>query len=106
MQKFVYTTGGHLMGYRSAAILPDGSEEDPRSAIVEDAIQTISTDVEITVAEVTMHLAAWQDPDHWESDWREKAEAHYAELGIDFDAEDFDADSFISELIDEAREDG
>lgn len=45
--------------------------EDPLDALVEQVLETLGTDVELTVGGVTMHLAAWRDPDHWADDWRE-----------------------------------
>lgn len=56
-------------GYVEAA--KDVGDDDPLETLIESAIQTISTDVRIKVGEVEMHLAAWQDPDHWEEDWLE-----------------------------------
>lgn len=54
----------------SALVLTD---EDPREAIVEQVMQDLSIQIMVTVGGVTTHLAAWQDPDHWEDDWRELA---------------------------------
>lgn len=65
------------------------SDEDPREALIEAAIQHVSTEVEITVGGVTMHLAGWQDPDHWSEDWAER-------LGVDHD----DVDAAVEALID------
>lgn len=69
--------------YDSALLVHD--DEDPAEALVEAVIRSISTDVEITAGGVTMHLAAYQDPEHWESDWAEK--------GID------DPRAFIARLV-------
>lgn len=68
----------------SAIVLAD---EDPRAALVQDALTAISTDVNITAGGVTLHLAAWQDPDHWSQEWAEA-------LG-----EDADVESFIAGLV-------
>lgn len=35
-------------------------------------IQDIGIDLEVTVAGVTMFLAAWIDPEHWVGDWASK----------------------------------
>ena len=43
----------------------------------------------MTIAGVTMHLAAWRDPAHWEDAWR----AH---------AGDQDVDEFVASLITQA----
>jgi hypothetical protein len=48
-------------------------EESPFDALVEAVVADISIDVEVEVSGVRMHLAAWQDPDHWAEDWREVA---------------------------------
>lgn len=69
MDKIVYHIGGHTMRARDAALV--SGDEDPREALVEAAIQTISTEIEIEAGGVKMHLAAWIDPDHWSDDWRE-----------------------------------
>lgn len=53
-------------------------DESPFEALVAAVIEDIRTDLEITISGVTMHLAAWQDPEHWATDW-----AH--ELGVDLD---------------------
>jgi hypothetical protein len=44
--------------------------EDPRTALCEQVIDSIATDVMVGVRGVKMHLAAWMDPDHWSDDWR------------------------------------
>lgn len=48
-------------------------DEDPLASLVGSVVQDIATEVMVTVSGVTMHLAAWQDPDHWADDWREAA---------------------------------
>jgi hypothetical protein len=75
-------------GFKSAtdsAIILSG--DDPIEALAEGVVQSISTDVEIKLGEITIHLAMLLDPDHWESDWRER--------GIE------DPDEFVSGLITE-----
>jgi hypothetical protein len=46
---------------------------DLADVLKEGVLDAISTMVEVTVSGVTMHLAAWLDPDHWSDDWREHA---------------------------------
>lgn len=79
-QKISFNIGGHLMGAHDSALILD--DEDPRKALVEAAIQTVSTDIEITAGGVTLHLAAWDDPDHWSEEWEEA-------LGEGCDPEEF-----------------
>jgi hypothetical protein len=65
-----YSIGGRLMPGWCSAIVLDG--EDPGTALVEDVVQAIGTDVLVTAGGVTLHLAAWEDPAHWSEEWREK----------------------------------
>lgn len=71
-------------GLTDTARLSD--DESPLDGLVESVIQDLSTDVMVTVSSVTMHLAAWQDPDGWGDDWREVAG-------------DEDVDTFIANLL-------
>lgn len=48
------------------------ADEDPVEGVVQTMMHDLSTEIELTIGGVTMHLAAWQDPDHWATDWREK----------------------------------
>jgi hypothetical protein len=68
--KIEFSVGGYVMRAHDAAVVLD--DEDPLQELIAAAVETISTTVEITCGGVTMHLAAWKDPDHWSSDWREK----------------------------------
>lgn len=61
---------GMTLASHDAAIVVDG--EDLQEALKEAVIHNIETDVEITIGDVTMFLAAWLDPEHWSSDWEEK----------------------------------
>lgn len=70
MRKVEFSIGGSITRARDAAYIV--GDEDPLETLIDAALQSISTDVEITVGGVTMHLAAWQDPDMWSEDWREK----------------------------------
>jgi hypothetical protein len=85
MREITFQTGGRIMAARDAAIVLE--DENPRTALVEAVIQSIGTEVEVTAGGVTLHLAAWTDPEHWSSDWAEK-------LGDDRDPE-----AFIAELV-------
>lgn len=81
--KVEYFIGGRLTRAHDAAIVL--RDEDPRQALVDSVTQTISTDVEVELGGVRIHLAALMDPEHWEDDWRER--------GID------DPDAFIAGLV-------
>jgi len=63
--------------WHDAAVVRDGDAE-LGDAVADTILDTISTDVEVTIGGVTMHLAAWRDPDHWSSDWATL-------LGCDYD---------------------
>lgn len=67
MIEFTISIGGRGL-HDAVYVTPD---EDPLAALVAAAIQSISTDVEVTVSGVTMHLAAWMDPVHWSEDWEQ-----------------------------------
>lgn len=69
-QRINYFIGGSPFRCHDAAIILDG--EDPLEELIAAVIQTISTDIEVTCGGVTMHLAAWQDPEHWSEDWEER----------------------------------
>jgi hypothetical protein len=69
MSEIKFSVGGSLMGAHDSTFISDG--ENPLEAVARAAVDSISTDVEITAGGVTMHLAAWMNPDHWESNWRE-----------------------------------
>lgn len=87
-----FTIAGHSLGaFDKAIILAD---ENPRTVLIETTWQNIAIDVEITVGEVTMHAAAWEDPDHWVEDWREV-------LGLD---PDDDPTSAVDDLLAAALE--
>lgn len=79
-----------IMASADAAYFAPG-RHDACEALCEAVMQNISTDVEITAGGVTLHLAAWQDPDHWSSDW--------AKQGID------DPHAFIFGLVSNEGED-
>lgn len=72
-----------ILGCLDAAYLSDG--DDPHAVLIESIVHTIATDVEVTIGGVTMHLAAWGDPDHWSDEWDE--------AGIE------DPDAFIASAI-------
>lgn len=80
--RYHLAAGARTLGCSDAAIVL--ADEDPREALVESVIQSIETDVQVTLGGVTIHLAALRDPAHWEEDWQE--------LDI------YDADAFIAGL--------
>lgn len=89
MRKISYSIKrGTIMGYADAAILGEG--DDPATQVAQAAIQTLSTEIEITAGGVTMHLAGWLDPWHWEDDWNEMLD------GTEFD-------DYVSGLIEEVE---
>jgi hypothetical protein len=51
---------------------------DPLASLADAVADSIEIDVLVTVGDVTMHLAAWRDPEHWAEDWA-------AKLGCDLD---------------------
>lgn len=82
---------GTTMGVLSAVYLSD-DEEPSSDALVEDAYQSISTELMITVSGVTMFAAAWEDPAHWGTDWAEK-------LGIEHDAVDDAVAALLAQAV-------
>lgn len=68
MRKIGYTVGGSIMRAHDAAYVTD--DESVVETLVESVIATISTGVEVKIGDVSIHLAALLDPDHWEEDWR------------------------------------
>jgi hypothetical protein len=87
MRRIKYTTRGSLMPTADSAYLRD--DEDPLARLVESVVDTISTDVQVTLGGITLHLAAFQDPDHWSQEWREAI------------GEDESPHAFIAALIEE-----
>jgi hypothetical protein len=69
--KIRFHVHGRIMPCSDAAYVLDG--EDPLAALVEQVVNTIALDVLVSIGEVEMPLAMWQDPDHWEEDWRARA---------------------------------
>jgi hypothetical protein len=60
-------------------------------AVAADVFETISTDIVVTIDNVTMHLAAWMNPEHWSTDWEEIADGQ-------------DVDELIAGALTRARE--
>jgi hypothetical protein len=79
---------GTLMGIADSAYM---GSSDLQEVLKEGVIETLSTEIEVTVSGVTMHLAAWLNPDHWSDDWREHAG-------------DEDADEYVFGLLQAAVE--
>ena len=92
MQKIRFSIEKSYVGASTnVAYVADG--ETPFEALSDAVMEDIRTDLMVTVSGVTMFLAAWQDPDHWASDWAEK-------LGVDFD----EAPGAVENLLAEAQE--
>lgn len=68
MNKVDFYISGSITRAHDAAVVLVG--EEPIEAMIEAAIQTVSTDIIIDCGGVEMHLAGWQDPDHWSDDWQ------------------------------------
>ena len=66
---------------------------DPIEAVIEQVIDDLDTDIMVTISDVTMHIAAWKDIDHWSDDWKEVAG-------------DEDVDEFVAGLLSAATESG
>jgi hypothetical protein len=73
-------------GSADAAYLTEG--EDPTQALMETVMSDVGTELLVTIGNVTMFFAAWEDPDHWAEDWAE-------ELGVELDQ----APAIVAELI-------
>src|SRR4051812_6123465 len=80
-----------LRGTHDSAWLSPVDEDDLPAALRDAVIDAVHLDVEVTVGDVTMFLAAWEDPDHWATDWAEK-------LGVGYD----DAPAAVAALLTEA----
>jgi hypothetical protein len=70
MRKLSYLIGGSFSRAHDAAILVGDEEEE--DALRDAVLGHISTDVMITINNMTMHLAGWLDPEHWSEDWEAK----------------------------------
>ena len=90
MRQIVFDVGGATMRSHDSGIVLAG--EDPRDVLVESVVQNVATSIEVTVGDVTMHLAAWQDPDHWAEDWA-------AKLGIDLEAAADAVDEMVAAAV-------
>lgn len=60
-----------FMGVHDAAYVVNEqpTTDDLQDELVEAVLQSIGTDLEITIGGTTMFLSAWRDLDHWEEDW-------------------------------------
>jgi hypothetical protein len=86
MRKIPYMVDGYVGKAHDAALF--NSDDDPVNEVAQSVIQTIATTVTVTAGGVTIHLAAWLDPDHWSDDWQA--------VGVD------DPDAFAAALVEEA----
>lgn len=85
MSQIEFSVKGRVTPQHDAAIILPG--DDPMETLVEAIVGAISTDIEIQIGEQTIFLAMLQNPEHWESDWKN--------LGIE------DPYSFVDSLIEE-----
>lgn len=72
MRKLRFSIERSVVGGLTDAALIDAGTEDATDDLVRQVMDDISTDLQVTVGGVTMFLAAWQDPDHWATDWAEQ----------------------------------
>lgn len=71
MKKLRYEVGRCLVGgYTDVAYLNEG--DDPGEELKSSIIEAVHLDIEVTISDVTMPLAMWEDPDHWAEDWATK----------------------------------
>lgn len=68
----------YMTGSVNDAAYP-GPDEALSEALAVAVMQSIGTDLEVTVGGVTMFLAAWEDPEHWATDWAEKLGVEHAD---------------------------
>lgn len=88
MNKLEFSIAGTVItGCHDAAYIAGG--EDPREQLGEAVLDNLSTHLDVTVGGVTMFLAAWLDPAHWEEDWAKK-------LGL---ASDDDVEGMVDALL-------
>lgn len=81
-----------LGAHDSALIAP---HEETLPAFLEAVVQSVAIDIDITVAGVTMHLAGWQDPEHWAEEWGEVSGGEWE-----------DVCEYVAGLLDAASEAG
>lgn len=65
-----------------------GPDDDLAAAVAEAVVESISTDVQVTLGSVTVFLAMLLNPEHWEDDWVER--------GVE------DVDAFLAGLVEDA----
>jgi hypothetical protein len=46
-----------------------GDDGDVGKAIGNEVLDQLRTQLNVTIGGHTMHLAAWEDPEHWSEDW-------------------------------------
>lgn len=94
MSQLHFTIEGGVHGHRSdAAYLNDN---DNVTEELDRAIwQAIHLNVEVTIGDVTMPAAMWEDPEHWAEDWAEK-------LSVDLD----DAPGAVASILANAITEG
>lgn len=70
MNEIDYTVEGRITPSHDCALID--TNENPHEEFVQAVIQTVAIDIEVTSGGVTLHLAAWVDPEHWIDEWHEK----------------------------------
>ena len=67
-EKFIEVRIG---GRITPTVLKASADGDALFRVINEVIDTIDTDIKVTLGEITVTLAMLKDPDHWESDWSE-----------------------------------
>lgn len=93
MAKLKIRVGPNCVMRASNTVVIVDEGDDAREELVFEVARTVATDIEVTVGDITMTLAAWMDPDHWADDWVLK-------LGVDHD----DVPGAVDELLAKALE--
>lgn len=81
---------GYVGGVGTSALF-DPAEQEPIDGLVEEVLDSLGTDLRVTIGDTTLFLAAWRNPEHWADDIAE-------ELGCDLD----DAPARVYEILEEA----
>lgn len=68
MKKIPYSMSRSIVrGYVDTVYVNES--DDLREEVVQSVVGNISLNIDVTVGGVTIHLAAWMDPDDWQEDW-------------------------------------
>jgi hypothetical protein len=88
MDEIAFRISGLSFGSYDHALVTD--DENALDVLAQTVIDDLSTDIEVTVGGVTMHLAGWRNHDHWQTEWQEIAG-------------DMPVDEFIEAALDAGR---